>query len=380
MNKRLCMPDGVRVMAIGLIMWFHIWQQSWLTPAINLGALSIDLSPAVRTGYMLVDIMLMLSGYLLFMPVARGARPDTAQFYKKRLIRILPCYLLSVFVMLFCFALPNGEYAARADMWKDLITHLTFTHTFFQDTYVSTRLNVVLWTLAIEMQFYLVFPLLARAFKARPLASYLAMTAAALAFRKFVAAGRSDIDLFLNQLPGMLDVYANGMMAALITAETERQEQGKYSRIFFTAVLMFAFFQVWRLMKSQYAMSFPMEARKAGQLQHRFELSALGALILVSGENSFLYIKRIFGNRVTRFLSDISFNAYIWHQVLVVKLKEWKIPNYISDTPQSAGEMPWQLHYTITCFILAIILAILLTYLFDRPVTQKLTKICIRRP
>ena len=373
MNKRLYMPDGVRVMAIGLIMWFHIWQQSWLTPAINLGALSIDLSPAVRTGYMLVDIMLMLSGYLLFMPIARGAHLDTAQFYKKRLIRILPCYLLSVFVMLFCFALPNGEYAARADMWKDLITHLTFTHTFFTDTYVSTRLNVVLWTLAIEM-------LLARAFKARPVASYLAMTAAALAFRKFVAAGRSDIDLFLNQLPGMLDVYAHGMMAALITAETERHEQGKYSRIFYTAVLMFAFFQLWLLMKSQYAMSFPMEARKAGQLQHRFELSALGALILISGENSFLYIKRIFGNRVTRFLSDISFNTYIWHQVLAVKLKEWKIPNYISDTPQSAGEMPWQLHYTITCFFLAIILAILLTYLFDSPITKKLTKICIRRP
>ena len=215
---------------------------------------------------------------------------------------------------------------------------------------------------------------------AEPSVRMMAMTAAALAFRKFVAAGRSDIDLFLNQLPGMLDVYANGMMAALITAETERHEQGKYSRIFYTAVLMFAFFQLWLLMKSQYAMSFPMEARKAGQLQHRFELSALGALILISGENSFLYIKRIFGNRVTRFLSDISFNTYIWHQVLAVKLKEWKIPNYISDTPQSAGEMPWQLHYTITCFFLAIILAILLTYLFDSPITKKLTKICIRRP
>lgn len=379
MHKRLSMPDGVRVMAIGLIMWFHIWQQSWLAPVISGGNICVDLTPAVRTGYILVDIMLMLSGYLLFMPVARGKQLNIGEFYKKRLIRILPCYLLSVFVMLLCFALPNGEYPSPGAMWKDLVAHLTFTHTFFMDTYVSTRLNVVLWTLAIEMQFYLIFPFLARAFRSKPVLCYFVMVVTALAFRKF-AAGRDDIDLFLNQLPAMLDVYANGMMAALIASEMEKQEPGKYAKIFFTAILMFAFFQVWRLMERQYAMSFPMEARKAGQLAHRFELSALGALILVSGESSFLFIRRIFGNRLTRFLSDISFNAYIWHQVLSVKLKEWKLPNYVSPSPSSAGEMPWQLTYTLTCFALSILLAAAITMFFDRPITKKLTKICIRRP
>lgn len=379
MNRRLYMPDGVRVMAIGLIMWFHIWQQSWLEPALRIGGATLDLTCAVRTGYIMVDIMLMLSGYLLFIPVARGIDVKAWDFYKKRLIRILPCYLLSVLFTLFCFAVPGGEYASLAAMWKDLITHLTFTHTFFMDTYVGTRLNVVLWTLAIEMQFYLIFPYLSRAFKAHPVLCYAIMTAAAFAFRKF-AAGRGDIDLFINQLPAMLDVYANGMMAALIAVEFEKQEPGRYARILFTAILLFAFFQIWRLMKSQYAVSFPMEARKAGQLQRRFELSALGALVLISGESSFLFIRHIFGNRLTRFLSGISFNAYIWHQMLSVKLKEWKIPNYISDSPNSAGEMPWQLTYTLLCFGLSILLAAAVTYLFDRPVTKKLTKICIRRP
>ena len=373
------MPDGVRVIAIGLIMWFHIWQQSWLSPELTIAGFHVDFTPAVRTGYILVDIMLLLSGYLLFLPVARGENVNAVSFYKKRLIRILPCYLLSVFIMLFFFALPGGEYATPAAMWKDLLTHLTFTHTFFMDTYVYTNLNVVLWTLAIEMQFYLIFPILSRAFKARPLTCYAAMAACALIFRKYVAAGRSDIDLYLNQLPAMLDVYANGMLAALITVEFEKQKPGRYAKIFYTGILLFAFFLVWRLMQAQYADSFPMEARKVGQLARRFELGVLGAVILVCGESSYLFIMRIFGNRLTRFLSNISFNAYIWHQVIAVKLKEWKIPNYTSLSPNEAGEMPWQLIYTIACFSLSIIIATIITYLFDRPITKKLTKICSPR-
>ena len=94
MEKRLSMPDGLRVLAIGLVMAFHIWQQSWLSPVIHLGGLRLDLSPLVRTGYLGVDAMLLLSGYLLALPQARGKQLRPVAFYRKRLIRILPCYLL----------------------------------------------------------------------------------------------------------------------------------------------------------------------------------------------------------------------------------------------------------------------------------------------
>jgi peptidoglycan/LPS O-acetylase OafA/YrhL len=136
---------------------------------------------------------------------------------------------------------------------------------------------------------------------------------------------------------------------------------------------------MWRIAQGQYADSFPMEARKLGQLGRRFELSALGALLLVSCERSFLFIRKLFGNPVTRFLSFLSYNAYIWHQVLSVKLKEWKIPNYVSDNPSAAGERGWQVNYTIICFVLSILLAAAITYLFERPITEKLTKKCARR-
>lgn len=379
MKDRLSAPDGVRVLAIGLVMWFHIWQQSWLAPVLNVGGVSADFGAIARTGYIWVDIMLMLSGYLLFLPLARGKELRAKEYYVRRLIRIVPCYYLSVFVMLFAFALPNGEYATRAAMWKDLLTHLTFTHTFFMDTYVSTRLNVVLWTLAIEVQFYLIFPLVARAFRERPLLTYAGMALFSVLFRALFIEKQSNLDIWINQLPAMLDVYANGMLAAYITSELEKREDTKLTMAFFSALTALALVGLWRVAQSQALDSFPYDVRKLGQLGRRFELSFLGALLLVSCERSFLYIRNLFGNPVTRFLSFLSYNVYIWHQVLSVKLKEWKIPNYISQSPSEESEMPWQLHYTILCFLLSILLAIFITYLFERPITEKLTKKYVRR-
>lgn len=45
---------------------------------------------------------------------------------------------------------------------RDLVSHLTYTQMFAYDTYYATNLGGALWTLALEMQLYLLFPLLAR--------------------------------------------------------------------------------------------------------------------------------------------------------------------------------------------------------------------------
>lgn len=34
-DRHIDVLDGVRVFAIGLVAWYHFWQQSWLTPRIT---------------------------------------------------------------------------------------------------------------------------------------------------------------------------------------------------------------------------------------------------------------------------------------------------------------------------------------------------------
>ena len=71
--------DGLRALCVGVVMWFHIWQQSWLNPSI----LGEDFNWLVRSGYMLVEPLLTLSGFLLFLPWAR-ARTATVRRKPRR--------------------------------------------------------------------------------------------------------------------------------------------------------------------------------------------------------------------------------------------------------------------------------------------------------
>ena len=59
--------DGIRAIAIFLVAWYHIWQQSWLQPLTE----HVNLDGLVRNGSILVDMMILLSGFCLFLPYAR---------------------------------------------------------------------------------------------------------------------------------------------------------------------------------------------------------------------------------------------------------------------------------------------------------------------
>ena len=135
--------DGLRVLMIFMVSWYHIWQQSWLTPVI--GGWSLDF--LMRSGYVWVDGTVLLSAFLLYRPYARvrlesGPLPDAGDFYRRRARKILPGYYGILLITFLAICLPWGLYYSPQYMVKDLATHLTFTFPFFRDTYLSTPLGV----------------------------------------------------------------------------------------------------------------------------------------------------------------------------------------------------------------------------------------------
>ena len=367
--------DLLRVISVYVVAWYHIWQQSWLNPVLKIGSVRIDFNPLVRTGYLMVDLLLMLSGFLLFLPYARcrldrSPFPKIGEYYKKRAARILPSYLFCIFVILFCFALPRGEYGTTEHLLTDLIGHLTFTHNLHPLAYQSTKLNGVLWTLAVEVQFYLIAPFICRAFAKKPLLTYLVMTFAAFAYRFFYVLPMDSHTLHLNRLPAMLDVYANGMMGALIYATICKCiKKNTWTALAATAVSALCVVWIYNLMRGQMRESgYP--AIHVGQMVRRFPLSAAGALLIVSAGLSFDWLTKLISCRPVRWLSAISYNVYIWHAYAAIKMKEWHIPAYENPSPNQAGEQPWQLHYTLLSLAVAIALGALVTYLIERPAAK----------
>ena len=238
-EARIPALDGIRAMLVLLIGWFHIWQQSWYSPAFTVLGIKIDLTFLLRTGYLWVDGLLLLSGFLLYLPYAMAKEtgktfPRILPFYKKRAVRIIPSYYLAILVMFLFVALPENRYASTGSMLKDLAAHATFTHTLFAFSYTGTPLNGALWTLGVEMQFYVVFPLLARAFVKKPVFVYLLLAGSAFAYRAY-AGKLPDTSLYFNQLPAFLDVYANGFVAASVYAALrKRLKEDGWTRLLFT--------------------------------------------------------------------------------------------------------------------------------------------------
>ena len=365
--------DFLRVASVGIIGWYHIWQQSWLNPDLHIGNIYLRFYPVAACGYMFVDLMLLLSGFLLMLGFLNKRDRSPLDFYVSRFARIVPSYWFCLAVMLFAVALPQKLYAASADLWADLLPHLTFTHSFFSKSYIGTKLNGSLLTLAVEVQFYLLFPLLGRAFQKKPTLTYVCMTAFSLAVRLRLCLWNADVAIYFNRLGAMLDVYANGMAAALVYFRLCKQKSRAWRAWLSTVLTIGTCAGIYLILDRQLHTS-GAEAVRRGQMTWRYLLSLLGSVFLVCGSRSVKGMRRLFSNRVTRFLSGISFNFYIWHQFLAVQLKKWRIPPYTGDAPNQESQMPWQRTYTLTCFLAALLAATLVTYLIEKPCARFLKK------
>lgn len=365
--------DFLRVACVGFIGWYHIWQQSWLNPDLHIAGHSFRFYPLVACGYMFVDLMLLLSGFLLMLGWLSGRSRDLRSFYTARAARILPSYLLCMAIMLFAWALPGQKYGTSKHMWTDILSHLTFTHNLFRDSYSFTHLNGALWTLAVEVQFYLIFPLVARSFEKKPALTYAGMVLLGFLSRTYIGLTIEDASIYVNRLSAMMDVYANGMLAAWIFVKLKKAPRRAWRAWLSTLLTVLSAVLIYHILDAQLSRRGG-ETVHMGQMLRRYPLSLLGSVFLVCGSRSILLLRRLFSNAVTRFLSGISFNFYIWHQFLAVRLKAWRIPRYEGEDPHRAGLMPWQWQYTLCCFAAALVTALIITYLVEKPCAKAIKR------
>lgn len=103
-EERFPYLDGWRGLAILLVLIAHFWQVR--VPAI--GRLGVDLY--LRT-------LRLLMSHILF-----EKRMPIGKFYRRRISRILPVFLLFVFTV-------RIGWSHRGASWEELLTTLSFTHT-----------------------------------------------------------------------------------------------------------------------------------------------------------------------------------------------------------------------------------------------------------
>jgi peptidoglycan/LPS O-acetylase OafA/YrhL len=148
-GARLPSLDGWRCVAIALVIVSH-WPYARGFPASSWN------ERLVRSGDLGVRVFFVISGllitYLLLTEGDRRGRPSLQAFYLRRVLRIFPVYFLYIAVLAALTAI--GLYS---DAWSSWIGTLTFTRNIVGR---GNSVTVHYWSLAVEEQFYFVWPLM----------------------------------------------------------------------------------------------------------------------------------------------------------------------------------------------------------------------------
>ncbi|MBD5634216.1 MAG: acyltransferase family protein, partial [Candidatus Eremiobacteraeota bacterium] len=71
--------DGLRGIAIALVVWFHIWQITWLPANVTVFGTTLGFNWIAEDGFIGVDLFFFISGFCLFYPYARTLFDGTPQ-------------------------------------------------------------------------------------------------------------------------------------------------------------------------------------------------------------------------------------------------------------------------------------------------------------
>jgi peptidoglycan/LPS O-acetylase OafA/YrhL len=139
--------DGVRGIAVLLVLAFHAWPSQW-----------------TAFGWMGVDLFFVLSGFLITGILADGRETvhRARTFYVRRILRIMPLYyavLILMFVVLPLIHRPRDPVYAQ--LVHDQAWYWTYTSNWLLGLQIPPHFNYMnhFWSLAVEEQFYLVWPL-----------------------------------------------------------------------------------------------------------------------------------------------------------------------------------------------------------------------------
>jgi peptidoglycan/LPS O-acetylase OafA/YrhL len=302
-EKRSAQIEALRALAaLGVLAWHVLYRADSLPP---LGVVT-RLAYAGQHG---VYLFFALTGYLLFLPFARhifaaGPRVNLAGYARNRALRILPLYYVVLATLL---VISHGGGSAE-QWWR----FGTLTQSFYADTVIND-VDGPMWSLAVEVQFYILLPLFGSALAAAPWRSAraaaativaLGLVSASVWWLKVHQAGAPDFRWNFS-FPATAFHFAPGMLLALARVRLEQQPL----RLPPSSALFVGGVALWVV--AAYSVSVaPLIVAQASFL-------LLGAVVLPTQRAGLV---RLLEFRPLVLVGVASYSLYLWHYPIVVSL------------------------------------------------------------
>ena len=328
--------DGYRAFAILAIVVFHILLNSGVAERAG-GSLGGQLIWA--TGPQFVDILFVVSGFVVYLPtVAQGGRFGSVSAYAiRRGARLLPAYWASLAVMVVVMATqPGVSLPGFGDLASNVSGQQTTVQMFWSNVPIGFGFDTPIWTLTLEIGFYVVLPFIAAAFFRRPIVGLAIALAIAVLWREAFANIDTVVGWFggdvslgralelefnsLNQLPSWAFSFAAGMAGAWAYVQLPQRfgpetVERIASRLVIPAALLFALFVFLaghraRSAGAEFPNSLPLvDIRQSSAISIGY--TATLALTMVTLALSRWRLGNPFAHPLARRLGDISYGIFL---------------------------------------------------------------------
>ncbi len=282
--------DGLRGIAISLVLIFHIWPEYF------------------SFGYVGVDIFFVLSGYLITQIIYTKLESNSfslKEFYRNRIRRIFPALivvLVTTLLIAYLFMFPSE----LEQLGKHIKSSAFFYENFrligevgYWDESAVLKPLLHFWSLAIEEQFYIFWPLiLILLYKIR---LNIVLTLFILFLILFIIPLITEIDKFYHTLSRAWELALGGLVFII---------SYKYKNIFnllnkYKIFIYLGFFISILISYNNTSFS----------TMKTFIIVFFSALLILSLSHD--KSRTIFSNSVLVFIGLISFPLYLWHYVLI---------------------------------------------------------------
>jgi peptidoglycan/LPS O-acetylase OafA/YrhL len=288
--------DGIRGTAILLVLFYHLH-----VPLFDIGWCGVDLF-FVLSGFLITSILLN----------TKGSPSYFSSFYARRMLRIFPLYFSFLFAY-FCVLIPIAHHFGRAEGF-------TTAGQFWYWFYLQNWWNGVghdipwlshLWSLAVEEQFYLVWPLLVLLLSRRALAYFSVISVVVcLLLRVIFVQLHALPELVHRATVFRIDTLALGGALAVLVARGTRDTHLKYPALWGVVLLGIGLHWV------------PAESMQILTVGYTGIAIASAYLVFhaVTNTGSSEYVCRLLRNRLLRRFGKYSYGMYVLHLPIVRSL------------------------------------------------------------
>lgn len=154
--------DGLRFIAIFWVIVYHS-SSSALKHYMPAGELENAFIKYQPNGIVGVELFFFISGLIISYPFLSGKAPSLKKFYKRRLLRLEPPYILALTLCFLALGVagfkPEGAVQFETQtmpIWQSYLSSIFYMHGTLYGT--APKLNPPLWSLEIEVIFYLIAP------------------------------------------------------------------------------------------------------------------------------------------------------------------------------------------------------------------------------